>query len=71
MNARDKLITIPEASRRFNVAATTLRKAALRGKLRARKFGRDWMVTAEAVGHWIAHGRHTPGRPRKRPVEDT
>ncbi len=32
---------------------------------KAREFGWAWMVIATDVGDWIAHGRHTPGRPRK------
>ena len=69
--AEDESLTIPEAARKFKISERTLRQAARRGNLRARKFGRDWMVTAEDVGQWIAHARHTPGRPRKRPTEDT
>ena len=63
--ADERLMTITEAAERFNVRDRTLRAAAARGRLRAQKSGDIWLVSAAAVGEWIAHGRHAGGRPRK------
>ena len=72
---REKLLTITEAARRFDVAEETLRRAAREGRLRAAKFGWAWMLNAADVGEWIAHGKHTPGpvpgARRRQPASDT
>ena len=60
-----QLLALSEAARRFRVPAGTLRQAIRRGHLKAQKVGPIWTVTAAAVGEWIAHARHTPGRPRE------
>ena len=50
----DELITLAEASRRFGLNADYLRHLATRGRLKAKKLGRDWVTTAADVQAYIA-----------------
>lgn len=47
-------ITLAEAARRSGLAHTTLRQAALRGRLRAQKIGRDWLTTPHDLDQYLA-----------------
>jgi excisionase family DNA binding protein len=42
-------MTLKEAAQRLGLTPDTLRQQIAAGKLRARKVGRDWTVTAQAV----------------------
>jgi len=59
-------ITFAEAAAEFGISASTLRYAALDGRLEAEKRGRDWTTTASAVRTALAEGwiRRRRGRPR-------
>jgi excisionase family DNA binding protein len=62
------LLTMQQASERFGVSRNTLRAAANRGTLPARKLGAQWVLEDGEVAHWLAHGKHVPGRaPKDRP----
>lgn len=61
----DGELSLAEAAERFGIEPATIRKAVQRGRIPARRIGPIHVVTATAVGEWIAHGRHTAGRPRK------
>jgi len=50
----DELITLAEASQRYGLSAETLRVLARRGRLTARKAGRDWMTTPRAMEAYLA-----------------
>jgi excisionase family DNA binding protein len=43
------VISLADAARRLNVAPATLRAQVHRGKLKAHKVGRDWLVTVQEV----------------------
>ena len=43
------MLTLIEAAARLGLAASSLRTQAERGKLRARKMGRDWTVSEAEV----------------------
>jgi excisionase family DNA binding protein len=63
-------VTLDEAARLFRISTRTLRYAAAHGHLKARRWGRQWAVTAQAVEEWLAHGKHKPGPPARRPASD-
>jgi hypothetical protein len=57
-------ITLLEASRRFGLSANTLRLLARRGRLSARKIGRDWFTTPREMERYLA-SRARVGRYRE------
>jgi len=59
-------MTLGEAATRYGAPVSTLRYAAAHGHMKARKLGKQWVVTGAAVEQWQAHGKHAPG---PRPVE--
>jgi excisionase family DNA binding protein len=59
-------LTLREAAERFDISGRTLRYAAAQGHLQARRLGNQWVTSVAAVGEWIAHGKHAPGRPSTR-----
>ena len=57
-------MTLPEAATKYDRNAEYLRVAANRGTLKAKKVGRDWLVSDEAMVEFLA--RNVPrGRPKK------
>ena len=53
MKLIEKVMTFPEACRRWNLGESTLRKAALNGRFlenEVRKSGKSWLVTRAAMG---------------------
>jgi len=66
----EQLMTLTEAARKFDLRDRTLRAAATTGRLRAQKSGHIWLVSAAAVGEWVAHQSHIGGRPRQDKSED-
>ena len=61
---RGEALTVAQAAREAGVANETIRRAAREGRLRARKFGRDWVIIRADLEYWQQYGQHTPGRPR-------
>lgn len=63
------LITLKEAARRLELSDITLRSAIRRGRMTARKMGRDWLVEESEVRYYelTSLGRvgYPKGRPRK------
>ena len=51
----ERLISLTEASALSGLSAVHLRHLAEKGKLRARKIGRDWLTTTEAVAEYLAN----------------
>jgi excisionase family DNA binding protein len=58
--------TLPEAAKLLGLAPATLRQQIRNGKLRARKRGRDWYLTAEEIERYAAENRR-PQRTVKGP----
>jgi hypothetical protein len=64
-------LTVAEAAEQAGINARTLRRAAV-GALDARRRGRVWLITLNAVRAWRQDARHRPeprlgqgvGRPR-------
>lgn len=52
------VLTLAQAARRLGVANASLRQSILRGRLRAEKFGHQWVVTPEALEEY-AQSRRT------------
>jgi len=50
----DELITLGEAARRYGLSHNTLRLIARRGRLQAKKMGRDWFTTPRAMEAYLA-----------------
>ena len=64
----DDLLTVDEASELSGVPPTTLRENARKGRLPARKMGRDWVFRRADV---MAFEHRGPGRPwpKKEPAK--
>lgn len=52
-----ELITLPEAAYYAGIAPAALRNYALRGRLRARRLGTQWVTTRAAVDEYLASRR--------------
>lgn len=50
-------MTLIEAAASLGVTAATLRQQIANGRLKARKVGRDWQVTAREVERYRAESR--------------
>jgi excisionase family DNA binding protein len=58
------LISLSEASTISNLSQDHLRRLAEQGKLEAKKIGRNWVTTKEAVEEYLEK-RRPPGRPKQ------
>ena len=56
--------TTEEAAARAGVQPITIRKAIYRGKLRAQKAGRDWLIDAHEFERWLTKEPHRTATPR-------
>jgi len=61
----DDLITLEEAAKLSGFTTRHLRHLANRGELWARKLGRNWFTTAQAVKGYLARDRRPGPRPKK------
>ena len=59
-DSSEELISLPEAAKRYGFARAYLRNLAERGRLKAKKMGRDWFTTPADVEAYIA-GRQKRG----------
>ena len=64
MSKLDQLISLSEASEITNISSDHLRRLAEQGKLDAKKIGRNWVTTREAIEDYLKK-RNPPGRPKK------
>ncbi len=55
-------MTLPEAAAILGLSPATLRQQIARGRLRARKVGRDWTVTAAEIERYRVESLGRPGR---------
>ena len=55
----DELITLGEAGRCYGLSPETLRLLARRGRLHARKMGRDWFTTPRDMEAYLASRANT------------
>jgi excisionase family DNA binding protein len=53
-NTSSDLISLAEAAHRYGLSMAYLRQLAMRGRLAARKIGRNWVTTSAAVEEYIA-----------------
>jgi excisionase family DNA binding protein len=53
-------MTLTEAAALLGVTAATLRQQIARGRLKARKHGRDWSVSPQEVERYRATSRRAP-----------
>ncbi len=60
------LLTLTEAAAQLGLAASTLRHQAQAGRLRARLFGKTYVVTADEVERYRREHLGRPGRPSHR-----
>jgi excisionase family DNA binding protein len=57
------LLTLKEAATRLGITADTLRAQIRRGRLRATKLGRDWLVEVAEVARYERVSLGRAGRP--------
>ena len=60
----DDLISLSEAAELSGFTTRHLRNLAISGELWAKKFGRNWLTTAQAVQEYLARERR-PGPKKK------
>ena len=60
----ENLISLREAAEIANMSPDHLRRLAEQGKLDAKKIGRNWITTKEAITKYIEK-RRPRGRPKK------
>lgn len=63
------LLPLSRAAEELGVDASTLRRQAIAGVLRAQKPGRDWMVPSSEIARYRAEHLGRPGRKPKAPHE--
>lgn len=51
----ERLISLKEAAARFRISQSHLQLLARTGRLEAKKMGRDWFTTAEAVAAYLSN----------------
>ncbi len=61
-----RLISLKEAAARFPISQSHLALLARTGRLKARKMGRDWFTTDEAVAEYLADTELRSKDPYKR-----
>lgn len=49
----DDLLTLTEAAERYGFSSDYFRRLAEKGRLQARKVGRQWLTTADAVDSFL------------------
>lgn len=54
------LVTLARAAQALGISASTLRVQVHRGKLRAEKYGRDWLVEETEVERYRIDSRKSP-----------
>lgn len=63
--AKDDLITLSQAAEAYGFSSDYLRRLAEKGRLRARKLGRNWLTTADDMESFI-ESREPRGLYKKR-----
>ena len=63
--AEEELISLSEAAAIAKLHPDHLRKLAQRGHLRARKVGRNWATTREAVAEYLGDAERRSKNPHK------
>jgi hypothetical protein len=61
----EHLISLKEAATQFDISYSHLRLLARTGRLQARKLGRDWFTTPEAVAAYLSDSHLRSKDPRK------
>jgi hypothetical protein len=51
----DQLISLHDAAARCGISSAQLRLLARQGRLKARKIGRNWVTTPQAVADYMAN----------------
>ncbi len=62
---KNHLLTLSQAAEAYGFSGDYLRRLAEKGRLRARKLGRNWLTTAEDMESFI-ESREPRGRYKKR-----
>ncbi len=62
-----RLLTLANLAAEYGLCHSTLRRACIQGRLRAKKYGRTWFSWRLAIEEALAMGtlQRRPGRPRK------
>lgn len=61
----EELMTVNEMAAAAGVEPVTIRAAIKRNKLKAKKFGRDWLATRAAFEEYQKNSKGKKGRPAK------
>ena len=65
------LISLTEAAERYGLTSTYLRQLAIKGRLKARKIGRNWVTTPSDVENYINSRRRIGAYRDDLAVEDS
>lgn len=61
----EQLISLKEAAARFKISQSHLAPLARTGRLRAKKLGRDWLTTSDAVAEYLVNEEMRSKNPYK------
>lgn len=64
MGEEDELLTLIEASKESEYSPEALRLWASKGHMKAKKYGRQWLVERRELRRFLAGHHPTTGRPR-------
>ncbi len=62
----DELLTVTQAAGIAGVDVSTLRRAAVAGRIKATKLGNQWVVTRGNLEKWMESPAHNPNKGPKR-----
>jgi excisionase family DNA binding protein len=66
MSEMPRLVSVPIAAERADVARNTMLLAAKNGKIRAVRLGRDWLIYEDDIERWKQEN-YQPTMSRKKP----
>ncbi len=66
----DELLSLEEAAELSGLSSRHLRNLASKGEIWAKKLGRNWFTTEQAVKEYLARDRRPGPKPEKDPDND-
>jgi excisionase family DNA binding protein len=63
----DEMLTLKDVANETGYEMSTLRREAIKGTLKAKKFGNTWTVTRTALNEWLESDKRNPKKGPKGP----